>query len=652
LKNPEDPFMVELARTGIQHEANGQQHLIDSGKAVVIECSESTTVKKLHEMIEGARKKRFAVIIVDDSTRGEHLAQTATHALCESPEKVQVIWNAHLRPWRKVDGRYEWGTRSGKPDALVRAAKAGGTWRWDPVDYKAHRVLERSGKSREWKTSLLVDHANSTNVSQAGPFKKSDAMQLAHYVRMLEFHDLAGSGSGGIVGTDNGQDLHQIIWMDLNEKAYDRNRMSALEMYDEKFSEAHAVAEQAAKRREDVSVEAITRPEWKSECKTCVWREHCNDRLVDVDDTTLLAGLTVDAARKLRGRGISTVADLARLDIPTAKVLDSKVSGLDTLVGTARELRHLATSPVGTVLPGTNSNLEDVLVGNGICTVGALAQLDIETAAMPDGIGLVDHIDQARVVDYARRKKMTHIFRARGVPAVCIPRGNVEVHTDMEEDGIIYMWGNYLSWRSPNGKVRTSYHPFVTFERDDNAEAKVFAEYWAFLNNWRAQAAEKFGEDTFKVYHYTQAEDRCMRHIVKKHAGVEGIPTLEELEAFLSSDEWVDLYPLLTKSLVWPCDDHSLKSLAKYVRFMWRDSDPSGAASTLWFQKACDTTLSDKERAVWQKRILQYNEDDVMATAALVEFVDRFTKVYDPAKKLPPVEDLEPRYRRTTKRIA
>jgi predicted RecB family nuclease len=652
LKNPEDPFMVELARTGIQHEANGQQHLIDSGKAAVIECSETTAVKKLHEMIEGARKKRFAVIIVDDSTRGEQLAQTATHALCESPEKVQVIWNAHLRPWRKVDGRYEWGTRSGKPDALVRSAKAGGTWRWDPVDYKAHRVLERSSKPREWKTSFLVDHANSTNVSLVGPFKKSDAMQLAHYVRMLEFHGLAGNGSGGIVGTDNGQDLHQIIWMDLNEKAYDRNRMSALEVYDEKFAAAHAVAEQAAKRREDESVEAITRPEWKSECKTCVWREHCNDRLVEADDTTLLAGLTVAVARKLRERGISTVAELARLDIPTAKVLDSKVGGLNDLVGNARELRHLATSPVGTVLPGTNSNLEDVLVGNGICTVGALAQLDIYTAAMPDGIGLVDHIDQARVVDYARLKKMTHIFRARDVPAVCIPRGNVEVHTDMEEDGIIYMWGNYLSWRSQNGKVRTSYHPFVTFERDDAAEAQVFAEYWAFLNNWRAQAVEKFGENTFKVYHYTQAEDRCMRHIAKKHAGVDGIPTLEELEMFLSSEEWVDLYPLLTKSLVWPCDDHSLKSLAKYVRFMWRDSDPSGAASTLWFQKACDTTLSDKERAVWQKRILQYNEDDVMATAALVEFVDRFTKVYDPGKKLPPVEDLEPRYRRTSKRIA
>jgi len=112
------------------------------------------------------------------------------------------------------------------------------------------------------------------------------------------------------------------------------------------------------------------------------------------------------------------------------------------------------------------------------------------------------------------------------------------------------------------------------------------------------------------------------------------------------------LYPLLTKGLIWPTENHSLKSLAKYVRFMWRDSDPSGASSTLWFQKASDLNVSEEERVYWQNRILEYNEDDVMATAAIVDFVDRFTKVYDVSKKLPPVEDLEPRYRRGARRVA
>jgi len=648
LRNAEDPFMMELAKLGNQHEARGGEHIAASEKAHTIECREKTTTVKFTEMVEAARKSKYAIISTDDTSRGEQLAQQATHALCEQPGDVVLIWNAHLRPWKKTSNGYEWGGRSGKPDVLVRDKIRGGIQRWNPVDYKAHRVLERSGKTRTWKVSPLLDHKSTTEITAAGPFKENDAMQLAHYVEMLAFHGLDGNGTGGIVGVDQGSDAHAIYWIDLNEKMYDRGRKSAMEVYAERYAETHAVATCASRARDgERDVEAITRPEWKSECKTCVWREHCQERLVDMDDPTLLAGMTVKVARQLREGGVETVAKLARLDTATASILDSKIDGLAELVRDARTMRHHANSPVGAAISSPDPKVEDILVKNNVTTVGALAALDLDTAKQPSGVSLVSHIDQARVVDYARRKKMTHIFRARGVHGVSIPRGNVEIHTDMEEDGIIYCWGNHLAWRNlKTGKVRTSYHAFVTFERSDAEEARVFVEYWAFLQKWQKEATEKFGADSCKVFHYTKAEDRCMRHLAKKHAGVEGVPSLEDVESFLSSEAWVDLYPLLTDSIIWPTEDHSLKSLAKYVRFMWRDSDPSGANSTLWFQKASDPTLTEAERSKWQKRLLQYNEDDVLATAALVEFVDRFTQVYDMSKKLPPVEDLEPRYRR------
>lgn len=653
LRNEEDPFMQELARAGNVFEDSGEAHLLATSKTSCIYCTERTTGSDLRVYLDNARAAKYAIIITDDSKRGEHIAQTATHELCEQPGKVDVIWNAHLRPWRKVDGTYEWGERSGKPDALVRGAKVSGTWRWEPIDYKSHRVLERTGADREFTTSPLTKHRCETTITAAGPFKKSDAMQLAHYHRMLDFHGLAGSGRGGIVGVDFGVDAHTIVWIDLTADVYDRNTRSALSVYDDAYAQARQVAEAAVRYRETGdTTAAVTRPEWKSECTTCVWREHCNERLVERDDSTLLAGVTVSVARKLRDCGVAQTAQLARLDTKTAAILDDKVSGLDRLIEEARGMPNNAADPVGTMLFGRDSRFEDTLVRHGISTVGALAQLDLETAAMPVGVKLVSHIDQARVVDYARRKKMTHLFRARGVAAVCIPRGNVEIHTDMEEDGIIYCWGNYLTWRGPNGKTRTSYHAFTTFERSDESEARVFAEYWSFLTEWRQRAVDTFGDNAYRVFHYTQAEDRCMRHLARKHAGCEGIPTLDEVEHFLASEAWVDLYPLLTKGLIWPTENHSLKSLAKYVRFMWRDSDPSGASSTLWFQKASDLNVSEEERVYWQNRILEYNEDDVMATAAIVDFVDRFTKVYDVSKKLPPVEDLEPRYRRGARRVA
>ena len=93
------------------------------------------------------------------------------------------------------------------------------------------------------------------------------------------------------------------------------------------------------------------------------------------------------------------------------------------------------------------------------------------------------------------------------------------------------------------------YRPFVTWgDNDDAGEAKAFADMWSWI-----QALITISDNaglTFKAYYYTPAEDRCMRHLVKKHAGVPGIPTPEELEAFIASEHWVDLSVAVKNQLV------------------------------------------------------------------------------------------------------
>lgn len=647
LRSEEDPFMLSLAASGIEHEQRGMEHVASDDRSMTITITERTTLRALETALTAARTHAFVVLDVDETKRGEQLAQSATHDLCARPGSVQLIWNAHLRSWRKVGGRYEWSGRSGKPDALARRSDGKG---WDPLDYKVHRVLGGVTKARTWQTSALLDHTNRRDETMSGPFKQSDAMQLAHYVRMLEFHGLNPSGHGGIVGTDFGADAHVIVWIDLTANLYDRNRQSAMELYDTAYASTREVAEAASRKLNGEPVRLVTRSEWKSECKTCIWSEHCYETLVDADDTTLLPGMDVATARSLRACGIDTVAALAHCDVDTAHVLDAGVANLAQLVATARAWSGKKHDPIGLVLPDDARRVEDLLVANGICTVGTLGSLDEATAALPAVKGLVAHIDQARVVDYARRRKMTHVFRARGVDSIEVPRGRVEIHTDMEEHGIIYLWGNHVTWRGPRGKVRTSYHPFASFDGTDDDEGRVFAEYWAFLMEWQTLAQEQFGPGEFRVYHYTAAEDRCIRHLAKKHSGRPGVPTIDAVEAFLQSDAWVDLYPIAANDLLWPCEDHSLKTLAKYVRFMWRDNDPSGAASTLWYAQATNEALDDATRLGWQQRILDYNEDDVLATKALLEFIDRFGQVHDPKAKVPSVCDLDAKYRRRASR--
>jgi predicted RecB family nuclease len=59
--------------------------------------------------------------------------------------------------------------------------------------------------------------------------------------------------------------------------------------------------------------------------------------------------------------------------------------------------------------------------------------------------------------------------------------------------------------------------------------------------------------------------------------------------------------------------DWSIKAIAKFLKFRWRDTDPSGAASIEWF----DRWVRTRDPEVKQ-RIIDYNEDDCRAMRVLL----------------------------------
>jgi predicted RecB family nuclease len=73
---------------------------------------------------------------------------------------------------------------------------------------------------------------------------------------------------------------------------------------------------------------------------------------------------------------------------------------------------------------------------------------------------------------------------------------------------------------------------------------------------------------------------------------------------------------VVLKATEWPTRDFSLKTLAKFLGFVWRDTHPSGAASIEWFDRWVETR-GDSIR----QRILDYNEDDCRATRVLLDCI-------------------------------
>jgi predicted RecB family nuclease len=92
-----------------------------------------------------------------------------------------------------------------------------------------------------------------------------------------------------------------------------------------------------------------------------------------------------------------------------------------------------------------------------------------------------------------------------------------------------------------------------------------------------------------------------------------------ELELFFNHPNTIDLYQdVVLKHTEWPLSSYSIKDLATYLGFKWRDETPSGALSIQWYNEYSQT----REPAIL-KRIMEYNEDDCKAMMILKDAIQK-----------------------------
>ena len=114
------------------------------------------------------------------------------------------------------------------------------------------------------------------------------------------------------------------------------------------------------------------------------------------------------------------------------------------------------------------------------------------------------------------------------------------------------------------------------------------------------------------IYYYSKYERTIWRKLQSKYPSV---CSAEDIEKLFHPAQSVDLYfDVVRKATEWPTRDYSIKTLANFLGFNWRDTHPSGAASIEWFDRwarSGDTEI--------KQRILDYNEDDCVATRVLLD---------------------------------
>lgn len=193
------------------------------------------------------------------------------------------------------------------------------------------------------------------------------------------------------------------------------------------------------------------------------------------------------------------------------------------------------------------------------------------------------------------------VLRRQG--PITMPRADVEVDVDMEAylDQGAYLWGAFDG---------ATYRPFVTWsDVGGEAEEANFAAFWSWLMATRA-AAHAAGQ-SFKAYCYAAGgENHWLKASARRFTSVDAA----EVQAFIASDEWVDVFAHARRHLV-GTDGLGLKVLGPVVGFEWEDDDVDGERSIVLRRAA---RFGDaRARAM----LVRYNEDDCRATRAVRDFL-------------------------------
>jgi len=473
---------------------------------------------------------------------------------------VELILNARLAD---VEAR-----RTITSQAFVRVGRVDDGFTYAPLVIKNHEVTE-AASSRQLSEGSLERLVPSDSVIHDGLGLRStatvrrDVLLLDGATRVLQAFDAADPSTRGALVDRN----TRLWWLDLASPALLRSNLSAYDnFYRERVNVLAALDEWF-----DLGGPFPTSPYWHRECLTCEFSEHCQVELEAIDDVSLTRFTSIDQQFALRDSGVRTRSQLARLDPIRAQSARSRPVAVDS------------------------------------------------TVAVEDRLGRkFDRLDE--LIYRARSHVRDSALRILDPALMGCPTADVEVDVDMESyDDATYLWGANVTLNAPLDGAGEGYTTFVAWgELSRETEARNFANFWTWLTDLRRLCRSE--GRTFAAYcFWAQAEDGAMNRAVA--SPVDGGPTVRDLDDFRqqSPSVWIDLHEL-AKEQIQTEGPLGLKQLAASAGFQWRDENPSGEASMLWYEVA--TRGDSNAAATSRQRILDYNEDDCRATKSLRDWLN------------------------------
>ncbi|MBE9046204.1 TM0106 family RecB-like putative nuclease [Pleurocapsales cyanobacterium LEGE 10410] len=255
----------------------------------------------------------------------------------------------------------------------------------------------------------------------------------------------------------------------------------------------------------------------------------------------------------------------------------------------AKSVKHLS------LIPGVTPKRYEYLQAIGVDSVESLISISEANLGETLGYDVARQLKQQILSIESDRALVRSSFDL--VNTQPIPSAAIELYFDIEaepERQTDYLLGVLLVDRSTNIE---QFYAFLAESPED--EGKIWQEFLDFVALY----------PDAPIFHYSEYE----ADTIKRLARLYGTPK-EQKTAVLS--RLVDLHHWVTKSVILPVESYSLKALANWIGFYWRETQASGDQSVCWY----DQWLHTQDRALLEL-ILNYNEDDCRATRFLKDWL-------------------------------
>jgi predicted RecB family nuclease len=323
-------------------------------------------------------------------------------------------------------------------------------------------------------------------------------------------------------------------------------------------------------------------PEPVEHCAICRWSERCSDRRRRDDDLSLIAGITAQQRRALKGAEVTTRRGFASLaELPEVRRA-SRASLLGAQVQARLQVDSEDAGRIAYELLDPERDAAGVMVGNR----GLLA--------LPEPVvgDLFFDIEGARYYS-----------------------------EDGKEFGLQYLFG-IIDTADVDESGTPRYIQIWSFDR--RGEQRAFEEIVDFITERHERVPD------LHVYHYNHYETTAVDHLTELHeTRQEAVGRLmgrfatreDEVDDLFRGGVFVDLYRVVRQGIRAGVESYSIKRLEPLCGYARQVDLRDATAALIAFEAALDYRTAEGERD--RRRVVAgYNEDDCRATIALRDWLE------------------------------